>query len=62
MKNMQSLNVVNPKFCDQNATSGTYKILGDQLRNDPKLLVTDTLQMIENVLSHDCVYPGVGNV
>jgi len=43
----------------QNATDGYEKILGDQLRNEPSLLVSDALGAIGNVINHKAAYPGV---
>ena len=38
---------------------GYEKILGDQLRNDPTLLLSDGIGAINNVFSHKAAYPGV---
>lgn len=46
-------------FYGQSATNGTFKIIGDQIRKDPKLLVTSTAAIIENILYHDGVFPSV---
>ena len=43
----------------QNAKEGYEKILGDQLRNDPTLLLSDGIGAINNVFSHKAAYPGV---
>jgi len=45
----------------QNATNGYDKVLGDQLRKDPTLLVSAPLAVRENVLHHKAAYPGVWN-
>lgn len=47
-----------PDFC-QNASSGTFKVLGDQLRNNPDLFITDHVKTLINVVQHKCVYPSV---
>jgi len=44
----------------QNATNGYGKILGDQLRKDPTLLVSFAHDGRENVLRRKAAYPGVG--
>jgi len=43
----------------QNATKGYEKMLGDQLRKEPKLLVSNSFGAVENVLNHRAAYPGV---
>ena len=45
----------------QNATNGYGKILGDQLRKDPTLLVSFAHDGRENVLRRKAAYPGVWN-
>ncbi len=43
----------------QSAKEGYEKILGDQLRNDPTLLLSEGSGALTNVLSHKAAYPGV---
>ncbi len=34
-------------------------MIGDKLRQDPSLLVSDGFAALENVVHHKCAYPGV---
>ena len=43
----------------QNATDGYEKIIGDQLRNDPTLVVSDGIAAFNNIINRNAVYPGV---
>ncbi len=43
----------------QDAKEGYRKILGDQLRQDPRLLVSDAFGALENVVQHKGAYLGV---
>ena len=43
----------------KDATEGYEKVLGDQLRKDPRLLVSDIFSALENVIDHKAAYPGV---
>lgn len=43
----------------KDATEGYEKIIGDKLREEPTLLVADSLSAVENVIRHKAVYPGV---
>ncbi len=43
----------------QNAKEGYEKMLGDQLRQDRTLLVSDTIGALANVLNHKAAYPNV---
>jgi len=45
----------------QNATKGYEKILGDQLRKEPTLLIATVLDALENVIHHKAAYPEVWN-
>lgn len=46
-------------FIEQNAKGGYEKVLGDQLRKNPRLLVPDILAALENVVHYKAAYPGV---
>ena len=43
----------------QNATKGYEKILGDQLRKDPTLLILDARFARDNVIRRKAAYPAV---
>lgn len=43
----------------QTSSSGPFKVLGDQLRRDPELYITDPFKVLINVVEHKCVYPTV---
>ena len=43
----------------QEATNGTYKIIGDKMRQDPTLVFSEQAQIINFVLNRDGIYPGV---
>ena len=49
----------NVYFFLQNATSGTYKILGDQLRKEPQYLYRDNFEMVTNIVEHERAAPAV---
>jgi hypothetical protein len=44
---------------NKDATLGAKKAIGDQLRQDQKLLVVDAFQTVENVVRDKCAYLGV---
>ena len=41
------------------ATNGAYKIIGDSLRQDPAMVFGEQVEIIDLVLNHDGIYPGV---
>lgn len=43
----------------QSAAEGYEKILGDQLRKDPTLLLSDAIGALNNIVPHKAAYPGV---
>lgn len=43
----------------QSATEGYEKVLGDQLRNDPTLFISEGIGALTTVLSHKAAFPGV---
>ena len=43
----------------QAASSGYEKKIGDQLRQDPTLLVSDVIGTLEKIVHHKCAYIGV---
>lgn len=44
----------------KNATNGTFRLLGDSLRQNPHFLMTrESEQAVDNVLNHQAAYLGV---
>ena len=43
----------------QAASTGYEKKIGDQLRQDPTLLVSDVFSALEKIVHHQCAYMGV---
>jgi len=43
----------------QAASTGYEKKIGDQLRLDPTLLVSDVFSALEKIVHHQCAYMGV---
>ncbi len=43
----------------KNASSGSYKAIGNSLRAHPEFLFSDIFQAIQNILHHRCAYPVV---
>ena len=41
---------------EQDSTYGTYKVLGDTLRENPHLLVHRATEVVDNVLKRDAAY------